>query len=205
MYRNVLSEDELLRAERFRFARHRTRWVTCRALLRQQLATYCGISAAQIVFQKNAAGKPAIASHCTEASAIPQFNLSHSRDLAVLAVRDDGPVGVDIEYLKEFNQRQAVAARFFTTREQAELSAVPASGQLLAFYCIWTRKEAILKATGLGLSGRLDAFDVAAAADDAHILGWREEQFNAAGWALRHLEYEHGVVGTLAVPRVAQP
>jgi 4'-phosphopantetheinyl transferase len=85
-----------------------------------------------------------------------QFNLSHSHDLALIAVAHDQPVGVDVEFIRSDTAVMQIADRFFAARESAALRALPEQQQRRAFFDTWTRKEAWLKARGVGLGGALD-------------------------------------------------
>ena len=144
----ILSYEELQRGQRFRCEEHRRRFCLARAGLRFILAHYLPIAPRQIVFREGPYGKLYLAGGAMEL----QFNLSHSRDLALYAVTLDCEIGVDTEWINPDLPVQPLVARFFAPSEQAILD-LPASQQLAAFYRLWTRKEAYLKALGLGLSG----------------------------------------------------
>jgi 4'-phosphopantetheinyl transferase len=154
-YSALLSVDERTRAMRFVRERDRQRFVAARGQLRSILGRYLGLSPQSICFSYGDYGKP----HLSIGGTLPfYFNLSHSADLAVLAVSDRYELGVDIEeicFLKE-----DVARRFFSRKEYQTLRALPAATYLDGFYRCWTRKEAFVKAYGSGLSLPLDSFDV---------------------------------------------
>ena len=87
-----------------------------------------------------------------------KFSLSHSKSIAVLAVDHAQPVGVDVEDVRPIEED--VADRHFSATELTDLRGLKGEAWLAGFYRCWTRKEAILKAEGVGLSRALDSFDV---------------------------------------------
>jgi len=142
---HLLSGDERQRAESFKLAIHRTRFINRRALMRQSLGRYTGQSPEKLHFLTNPHGKPFLCDG-------PSFNLSHSDDIALLAVRAAGALGVDVERIRPMDNDNLsdVARMHFNEAELRDWSS--ADDSLLAFFDIWTGKEAILKAMGTGLS-----------------------------------------------------
>jgi 4'-phosphopantetheinyl transferase len=122
-----------------------------------------------------------------------EFNLSHSHEVALVAVARQRAVGVDVEFVKRKFSFDDLARRFFTTREVAALFELPQPLQREAFFKCWTSKEAFLKAKGTGLSGKLDEVAITLAAD-------QKVRINASvpGWSLSELtpcvEYEGALV-----------
>jgi 4'-phosphopantetheinyl transferase len=147
---HLLSPDELARAERFRFDRHRSRFVVGRAALRRLLADLTDSKPAEIALVADAAGKPALP------GAGPAFNLSHSEQHLLIGIAVEGRVGVDVEVRKEVGDAMDLARRYFSQEEHAALAALPAEERSAAFLRVWTRKESLLKALGIGLSMPLD-------------------------------------------------
>ena len=152
-----LSADERDRADRYRFARDRTRFVVGRGLLRILISRYLDLAPRQVQFAYGPYGKPSLAGAEDDLT----FSLAHSDDLAVYAFSRKRDIGVDLEYVRPLEDMGDIAARFFSPDEAAALAALPQPQQLDVFYHIWTCKEAYLKALGAGLSLPLDAFDVA--------------------------------------------
>lgn len=150
----VLSSDEWARAERFRFASDRRRFLAARLLLRQGLGRYLGVEPGSLVFAYGPHGKPSLAENCGL-----KFNLSHCEDAALLAVAADVEVGVDIERLRAFDDAERLAAQFFAEGERSAFLAAPPEKRDAGFLRIWTRKEAYVKALGEGLSLPLRDFD----------------------------------------------
>ena len=139
-----LSEDERARAQRFYFERHRRRFNVARVRLRQILARYLNEHPATLNFQYHAHGKPYLTSAL-------QFNLSHSEDLALLAVCLDHPVGIDIEF---YSARPfiGIGQHLFSDEENHVLKTLPHTLKPLCFFHLWAQKEAVIKAVGTGLS-----------------------------------------------------
>jgi 4'-phosphopantetheinyl transferase len=155
-YWAVLSEEERQRAAAFRFP-HLQRWfIVRRALLRHLLAGYGQGSGLR--YRLNKHGKPEL--DITPSGKRLYFNLSHSGSIALYGFTYQGEIGVDIECVKPIDDMTLVARYHFTLDEQSALWALPAAQQMKGFYNAWTRKEAILKAVGTGLTLPLDSFSV---------------------------------------------
>jgi 4'-phosphopantetheinyl transferase len=152
-----LSDDERSRAARFHFDRDRRRFVVARAELRMLLAEQIGIAAREIRFAYAAHGKPSLA---PEMKGDLEFNISHSHELAMIAMARRRRVGVDVEHLRKLDDMQGIARRFFSPAEQQAMFEYSPREQPEAFFRCWTRKEAYIKALGDGISRGLDTFDV---------------------------------------------
>jgi 4'-phosphopantetheinyl transferase len=140
----LLSGDERDRAARFRFERDRNRYVACRGMLRELL----GVDARRS-FSYNAYGKPRL-----ENSEV-RFNVSHSRGMAMIAVSRGREVGCDIEWMDPTFGDDAIAERFFSREEAAMLRGLSEEDRRAEFFRCWTRKEAFIKACGMGMSMEL--------------------------------------------------
>lgn len=147
---HCLSMKEKERAGRFRFERDRQIFCAVHAGKRRILSRYLGVPAEEIAFCEGACGKPTLA----PSKASLQFNLSHSKRLALLAVRWCGEVGVDVEMLHPAQRMAPIFNRFASETEKAAFASAPSrendSGQLLTAW--WVSKEAFVKAVGRGLS-----------------------------------------------------
>lgn len=151
-----LTHDEQLRADRFYFEHDRRRFIVARGKLRLLLSRHFQIAPAAIVFGYMKNGKPFVAGNSTQI----HFNMSHSEECALYAISKRCRLGADIECLNRNIDWHGLVRRFFTNREFSALQQLPAFTRKRAFFTSWTRKEAILKATGDGLSIPLDQFEV---------------------------------------------
>lgn len=151
----IISPEEGARAARFIFARDRARFIVAHAALRFILAPYTDQRPAALVIGVAEKGKPYLAEHPRV-----RFNLSHSGSYAMVAVALDHDVGVDIEHIRPERPGDAIAERFFAPAEVRDLNATPESSRAAAFFNCWSRKEAYIKARGLGLAIPLDSFAV---------------------------------------------
>jgi len=151
----LLSTDELSRANRFIFPIHKQRFILCHGIVRRILSLYTELPPQDITFIYGKRGKPFLQYNPLSI----QFNVSHSEDLAVIALTINGEIGVDIEKIEpEF--KQAVAQRFFSANEYTALEELSPQEQVAAFYRIWAKKEALIKALGEGLYVPLESFSV---------------------------------------------
>jgi 4'-phosphopantetheinyl transferase len=150
-----LDPAERAHAERFCYRRDRDRFIARRGRLRARLAEEVGGSPGDVRIEADAFGKPFLPDY-------PElrFNLSHSRDLALCVIARGAEVGCDIEWRNPELACPAVARRLFAPAEWAALEALPEAQWVEGFFNCWTRKEAYVKALGLGLSYPLDAFTV---------------------------------------------
>jgi 4'-phosphopantetheinyl transferase len=151
-----LSPDEVERADRFRFDRHRRAFVLGRAVLRALVASYLRIAPEEASFTYGLKGKPALG----DAGGPLSFNVSNSGDLAAYAFTLDCEIGVDVEHRRRLVEIEGIARRFFAPDEVTELMGLSEGERHQGFFNCWTRKEAYIKAVGDGLSVPLDSFQV---------------------------------------------
>jgi len=190
--RALLSPGERARADAFHFARDRALYTAAHAGLRRVLAAELGALPAELSFTLEAGGRPRLAG-----AGELHFSLSHAGDRALVAVARTPRVGVDVEVERADVDVGRLSARHFTASERAELAALEDALRLKAFYRVWTRKEAYVKALGKGLFHPLDAFDVSAGAP-ARFAGFRDGS-RLADWSLVDLDLGAGRAGALAV------
>ena len=144
---NLLSDEELLRAGRMSNPMLRDRWITGRATLRSILSVYLGIQARAIPITYEPLGKPQVVNRGTV-----RFNLSHSADLAALAVTWKKPVGIDILRVRDNTNIDDLAPWTFSEDDHNAWLRLPEAEQRLCFLRPWVRKEAYLKGRGPGLT-----------------------------------------------------
>ncbi len=149
----ILSEDERARAARFVRARDRRRFARCRAALREILGRLRDEPASSLRFRAAAVGKPGLDDGPGDHHPALRFNVSHSSHLALIAVCIGREVGVDIERIRPISEAVRIVESFFTAAEFAEFTAIAEDARLMAFHRGWTRKEAVLKGFGTGISG----------------------------------------------------
>jgi 4'-phosphopantetheinyl transferase len=195
---DCLSPDELERAGRFRFEHLRDRFIGARGFLRLLLAAYLDQPSEKLVFECGPAGKPHLVSPTHEPPV--HFNLSHSDDMALLAVCCSAPVGIDIERVRELDAAADLVRRFFSPREAEAFCSLPGSQQAQAFFNLWTRKEALLKATGEGIAHSLNSVEVGFQPGEPVAIHTLPQSFGRAGdWMLAELPVPEGFVAALAV------
>jgi 4'-phosphopantetheinyl transferase len=150
----ILSADEQERANRFRFAKDRNRYIVSRGVIRTLLGQYLKLKPNLIKFVYNSKGKPSLELSLNSLNL--NFNLSHSQGLGLYGITQGHLIGVDLEYIKPLTDGEKIAKRFFSPQEYQIISRLPQSEKQQAFFKGWTAKEAFLKATGEGLSNGLD-------------------------------------------------
>jgi 4'-phosphopantetheinyl transferase len=192
--RHTLSDGEGARADRFYFEPDRRRFICARGTLRRLLAEYLDVEARDLTFSYGPNGKPALSGRFERALT---FNVSHSHELALVAVGRDVEMGVDVEAVRSMDDADNIASRFFSPREAAQLRALPVAMRDGAFFACWTRKEAYLKALGSGLAKPLDGFDVAFAPGEAAALFVHGDERETARWSVRELAPAPGYTGAL--------
>jgi 4'-phosphopantetheinyl transferase len=182
-----LDADERLRASAFRRPIDRDRFVARRGLMRTHLGRELGIAPQMVRIATDEHGKPFLRDDPDLA-----FNLSHSNGVALLATMRGGVIGCDIEWRNPDLACPRVAERLFAPAEYEALTALPPEQWIAGFYNCWTRKEAYVKALGLGLSYPLDAFTVSVAAGEP-------ARFTSAepGWTLASFEPAPGYQAAL--------
>lgn len=149
--RALLGADERERAAKFRFDLHRNRYVARHGWIRRQLARRYGGAPRDLDFDPGVHGKPRLRGAWARRGG---FNASSSQDYALLGLDPRGEIGVDIECIRPFKDAADFAAHSFSDSERRQARS-PA-----AFFRIWTRKEAFLKCTGLGLVDDLASLQV---------------------------------------------
>jgi 4'-phosphopantetheinyl transferase len=154
----LLSTGERQRAKDIRMDAHRRRFEVGHGRLRRVLSSYIGLAPEAIEFGRHSRGKPFIVAAQNPAGV--QHNYSNTGNLAIVGVALGRPLGVDVEAHRSDVDMELIARRQFAPGEQARLVSLPAPERPAAFYRCWTRKEAYLKASGDGIAGGLQGFEV---------------------------------------------
>ena len=170
----LIDTDERAHAARFHQTRDRRRFIVRRGRLREWLGRHLGEAPERLAFTNGAFGKPALA------GSMLHFSISHSGD-RMLAAFADVEVGCDLERCDRIRDWRPIADRLFSPQERAALAVLPEPEGRLGFFACWARKEAFVKAIGLGLSYPLDAFDVSLG-PEARLLAGGE------GWSISALD-----------------
>lgn len=185
--KNLLSGDELERAKRYRFEADSTRFATARAMLRRALSLYLHRKPHDIIFEYDLNGKPGLNGKLSHDI---QFNVSHSGNKVIIALARGRRIGVDVERADNDIPSLDLARQNFSLREVIALEKIAEEERATMFCRIWTRKEALLKAIGVGLAGlhhNIDLFD----GEDFFLHG--------AHWKVLNLDIAQGYAAALAV------
>jgi 4'-phosphopantetheinyl transferase len=154
---DLLDKDERTRTSRFVFPSDARHFAAARGYLRLVLGKYLHCAPDSMVFEYGQWGKPFLQLATAQRLA---FNLAHSNGYALIAVGWAESLGVDIEAVRPIENWRDVAANTFAPGETKSLLALAEGIQLDGFFATWTRKEAIIKLWGEGLSADLKAFEV---------------------------------------------
>lgn len=195
---DLLSDDERERAARFRFRDDRRFFVAARGQLRALLGGYAGREPRAVTFAYGAQGKPGL----VDVSDDLRFNLSHSGALVLYAITIGREIGVDLERIRPIPEMADIVDRWFPERERRWFHTRPPGTRRRAFFVLWTRREALVKARGLGIAaigdvvpGRVDP--VAGLAEG----GVAAAPLTAEGWTVSTVEPAPGYIASVAVER----
>jgi 4'-phosphopantetheinyl transferase len=187
----VLDQETSARGRRFRYAEDSAAFVVTHAMLRLAVAERTGVPPRRMHLRRRCAvcgdeahGKPVLVAPSGEIGC--EFNISHSRGIAVVAIGGSEAVGVDVERC-DARTPWAELRDVFTDRELDLLSSSPGADTGVR---LWVRKEAVLKLTGHGLARAPSGVDVA----DTSIPAWTE---SGAAW-ISDLPTPAPYVGALA-------
>ncbi len=199
-FRALLSADERARADRYHFPADARRYSVARGVLRRILSRFTAVAPEALAFDYNAHGKPSLRD-CTSTLS---FNVSHAGERALIAVAGGPAVGVDIEPLRSIDAMNDLARQHFSVPEQQAFYALPVPARQRVFFEVWTRKEAVLKALGVGLSREPATIDVWGGGQEPHPVDVGDPAETPL-WTLMALDPGAGYVGALAVraPTVA--
>jgi len=192
---STLSDEEISRGQRFINPKHSRYFLLAHAILRNVLSRYIDQAPEKIIFKKTQYGKPFLADSDL------QFNLSHSNERVLVAVSMHHRVGIDVEFMQTNHRFDDLVQRFFSVEEQQEYALYTSEeAKRLAFYRGWTRKEAYLKATGLGLSFPLDQFAVSLEQSEKHaLLRVKDDTSVRTKWTVLSYDVDADYLASLAI------
>ncbi|WP_194238473.1 4'-phosphopantetheinyl transferase family protein [Streptomyces spongiae] len=202
----ILSGRETERGGRCRFETDRRRFIIAHGALRLILAGYLDVPPEELLLQRGRHGKPHLAG-----SSDLRFNLSHSGELALVAVTRDAEVGVDVDRLRPGLPVEPFAERFFPESDARFVAAATGPTERAErFLRLWTRKEAVVKAAGarltqgLGLTVFTDTDTDTDTGTGTGVVRDPSGQIRGA-WSVRDLPVPDGYVAALAVAGSAAP
>lgn len=158
VFKQMMANNEMKRARNFYFTEDRSSFIVSRGILRTILACYVSIDPINIQINYGKHGKPFLDSIGTKSNI--QFNLSHSKNILVIAISLGQSVGVDIEKIRKLADLDMLVATICSQHEKDQFKKLPDTEKLLSFFRCWTRKEAYIKAIGTGLHTPLDQLTV---------------------------------------------
>ena len=183
----TLSNNEARKKDRLHFAKDRDRYIIRHGALRETLGVYLNKPASDVDIEYTKYGKPIIVE--TSASSSLQFNLTSSKELALIAVTCMNQIGVDIEYIIDDFPWKDIALSYFSSGEIEQIFSLREESRKRAFFDCWTRKEAYIKASGEGLSNPLDRFEVSICPGDrAQLLHHDEDPQESSRWSLQAID-----------------
>jgi len=196
IYKPLLSPDELIVANRFFFEHDRIRYITSRGTLRFILANYLSMDPQMISIVQGQFGKPLLENDPHHI----QFNLSHSNGLGLFAFTIGHRIGIDVERILPLRDFEQIADFFLSPNEMEALDRLPGESRLDGFYAAWTRKEAFVKALGVGIGNSLDKFEVNVSPDEEPVItALHQEIANGSVWRLLDLKPDPNYAAALAV------
>jgi len=192
-----LNNEENDRTIRFRFAKHRRRFIARRATLRIILSKYTGCDPKTLRFKYGEYGKPYITGPDSAHSI--RFSATHSHGLGGVAITKYCDIGMDFEQILPDSDQALIASTQFSSEENNWLLQLPESRRLEAFYEIWTCKEAYLKGKGLGITAPLNHFAISVNPEGPQ-LAWSDiDPSDPQHWSLHRLDIEIGFTACLAI------
>src|SRR5262245_9653237 len=194
----LLSQSEYQRAVKYHRSVDSDRFIVGRGILRKIISAYLGLSPGKLQVSYNEYGKLAISDDQNDRDL--NFNLSHSGELARYAVTRERVVGIDIEYIRKNFATLEIAEHFFSMDELAALKSLPVDLRTTGFFTCWSRKEAFIKAKGMGVSYPLGRFTVSLAPDEPPaLLKVDDDEREAGQWKMYELRPGAGYVATMLV------
>ena len=191
----LLSNDEQIKADRYRFENLRRRYVIGRATLRNLLGVYLNRAPEALHFAYNDHGKPSLANDDNGLN----FNVSHSGEIMLAAFVLNSEIGIDVETVQQDIDYMAIGQRWFSELEHNTLLALPEHERVVAFFRAWSRKEAYVKALGAGLSYPLSRFSVTMDATSPAFLEHPDSLQETKSWQIHDIEISSAYSAAVAI------
>lgn len=196
-YLQWLSEAERARASKLLSSAKSREFIMTRSSLKRILSQALNESAENIVIANEPGGKPYL--DCSNRHPRVRFSVSHSYDLALVALTLDHAIGVDVEKIREEIDYTSLSRRFFSSAEFEAIQRCDPALRLRAFFATWTRKEALVKAHGKGIALGLQQFDVSVDPDKPpSVLATRWDSADSVDWHLHNIETDNNYMASLA-------
>jgi 4'-phosphopantetheinyl transferase len=189
----LLDAGERERALRFRFPEDRARFVAGRGLLRLAVRRYAPHVPAAFEISYTSLGRPMLPGDYE----VPNFSISHTRELVALAFAANSHTGIDVEYTKSIPDIPGLAERILSEEDFREFQALPEREKQLAFFRVWTRKEAYLKARGEGIATGLRDISVSFSPEPTSRLTDPRE-VSASAWRVHTMPVPVDYAGAVA-------
>lgn len=197
-----LTAEERARAQRLVRPRDGRRFVLCRGALRVIVGSLLDRPPHDVEFRAGPGGKPILPPGEPGSRPPLHFNVSHSGELALIAVSRSRELGVDVEKTRPISEAARIVRSYFTETETEQFHQLEEAARAAAFIRGWTRKEAILKAKGVGLAGLATGFETMFGVTD---LGGDfvpcDPSSIVLGWSLWEASPQPGYVAALALER----
>jgi 4'-phosphopantetheinyl transferase len=183
----ILSLEEKKRAACFRFRKDRESFIIRRGTLRHILGSYLSLKPNQLHFSCGKHGKLELANTVSQGGI--HFNVSHTQGCALYAFSINREVGVDIEYVRDIPEMKQIVQQFFSKSENAFFHTISASQRKEAFFSCWTRKEALIKAIGVGFHYSFDKLTVSmVSSEPTKLVEIRALEEERTQWSIQNLE-----------------
>ena len=181
------------RVARFRFSEDRARFTLGRGLLRKCVGEYLHQQPETIVLAYTNRNRPVLAQDDSI-----QFSISHTHDLVAVALTADARIGIDLEHIHPTPDLPELAERILSAQDLKTFQSLPRDEALTAFFRVWTRKEAYLKARGEGITEGLQEISVSLGPEEISSVADTRDESAATTWRLLSLPVPEGYMGSIA-------
>lgn len=180
VYQSWFGADERQRYECFLHERRRREFIVGHGLARRALANQLDCAPQEIQFEVAAQGR--LVFRAPGASDRLHFNITHTADYVGCATCLDYAVGIDVERLESRVSTIEIASRFFSTAESEALKCLGETARMQEFFTLWTIKESLAKAYGLGLAAPLESSEIRVSAESGIDAVTTYPPFSAGAW-----------------------